>query len=76
MHGPKPFAFLRQGARRLDEGEKKLREAARNAPPMPLTLRQMRALDRGGEVRTPSNGSDRDYGELQGEMGASERGTS
>ena len=60
----------------VDEGEKKLREAARNAPPVPLTLRQMRALDRGDEVRTPSTGSDRDYGELQGEMGASERGTS
>ena len=73
---PSHSRLLRQGARRLDEGEKKLREAARNAPPMPLTLRQMRALDRGDEVRTPSTGSDRDYGELQGEMGASERGTS
>ena len=29
-----------------DEGEKELREAARNAPPVPLALRQMRALDR------------------------------
>ena len=50
------------------QGEKKLREAARNAPPGPLTLRQMRALDRGDEVRTPSTGSDRDYEELQDEM--------
>ena len=50
---PSHSRLLRQGARRLDEGEKKLREAARNAPPMPLTLRQMRALDRGDEVRTP-----------------------
>ena len=73
---PSHSRLLRQGARRLDEGEKKLREAARNAPPMPLTLHQMRALDRGDEVRTTSTGSDRDYGELQGEMGASERGTS
>ena len=51
-----------------DEGENKLREAARNAPPRPLTLRQMRALDRCDEVRTPSTGSDRDYEELQDEM--------
>ena len=51
-----------------DEGENKLREAARNAPPRPLTLRQMRALDRGDEVRTPFTGSDRDYEELQDEM--------
>ena len=50
------------------EGEKKLREAARNAPPRPLTLRQMRALGRCDEVRTPSTGSDRDYEELQDEM--------
>ena len=52
----------------VDEGENKLREAARNAPPRPLTLRQMRALDRCDEVRTPSTGSDRDYEELQDEM--------
>ena len=52
----------------VDEGENKLREAARNAPPRPLTLRQMRALDRGDEVRTPFTGSDRDYEELQDEM--------
>ena len=49
----------------VDEGENKLREAARNAPPRPLTLRQMRALDRCDEVRTPSTGSDRDCEELQ-----------
>ena len=60
----------------VDEGEKELREAARNAPLRPLALCQMRALDRGDEVRTPCTGSDRNYGELQGEMGASERGTS
>ena len=52
----------------VDEGENKLREAARNAPPGPLALRQMRALDRCDEVRTPSTGSDRDYEELQDEM--------
>ena len=52
----------------VDEGENKLREAARNAPPRPLTLRQMRALDRCDEVRTPPTGSDRDYEELQDEM--------
>ena len=52
----------------VDEGENKLREAARNAPPRPLTLRQMRALDRCDEVRTPSTGSDRDCEELQDEM--------
>ena len=52
----------------VDEGENKLREAARNAPPRPLTLRQVRALDRGDEVRTPPTGPDRDYEELQDEM--------
>ena len=31
----------------VDEGEKKLREAARNAPLRPLALCQMRALGRG-----------------------------
>ena len=59
----------------VDEGEKELREAARNAPLRPLTLCQMRALDRGDELRNPSTGSDRDYEELQDEMDASERGT-
>ena len=34
----------------VDEGEEELREAARNAPLGPLTLCQMRALDRGDEV--------------------------
>eukprot|EP00936_MAST-01D_sp_MAST-1D-sp1_P002907 g2907.t1 len=57
----------------VDEGEKELREAARNAPLGPLTLCHMRALDRGDEVRSPFTGSDRDYEELQDEMGASER---
>ena len=42
----------------VDEGEKELREAARNAPLGPLTLCQMRALDRGDGVRTPPTGSD------------------
>ena len=59
----------------LAEGEKKLREAARNAPQRPLTLCQMRALDRGDEVRTPFTGSDSDYEELQDGMDASEQGT-
>ena len=58
-----------EGEEKLREAsEKKLREAARNAPPGPLTLRQMRALDRGDEVRTPFTGSDRDYEELQDEV--------
>ena len=52
----------------VDEGEEELREAAHNAPPGPLALRQVRALDRGNEVRTPSTGLDRDHGELQDEM--------
>ena len=50
----------------VDEGENKLREAARNAPPRPLTLRQVRALDRGDEVRTPPTGPGRGCEELQG----------
>ena len=48
--------------------EKKLREAAHDAPPRPLAQRWMRSLDRGDEVRTPSTGSDRDCEELQDEM--------
>ena len=44
----------------VDGGGEELREAAHNAPPGPLALRQMRAFDRGDEVRTPSTGSDRD----------------
>ena len=52
----------------VDGGEGGLREAARNAPPGPLALRQMRALDRGDEVRTPPTGPGRGCEELQDEM--------
>ena len=48
--------------------EKKLREAAHDAPPRPLAQRLTRALDRGDEVRTPPTGPGRGCEELQDEM--------
>ena len=54
--------------------EKKLREAAHGAPPGPLTLRQVRALGRCDEVRTPPTGPGRGCEELQDEMDRLEQG--
>ena len=53
--------------------EKKLREAAHDAPPSPLAQRWMRSLDRGDEVRTPPTGPGRGCEELQDEMGRLEQ---
>ena len=54
--------------------EKKLREAAHGAPPGPLAQRWVRALGRGGGVRTPPTGPGRDCGELSASEKRESRG--